>query len=239
MQHVGFRFRPVALLTWTSFAVILCTSPAMPQKKLQGSISTTSQLKDMRAGAPASEDVNSMIEQGVILPRYPRQFAPDEAMTLGEFAVSAQKLFALRPPAERAVFTDVGTGSPYYSAIQAIAPYLKRQLLCPGCALGTKLLPNQPLSRAQAMVILVSILHSENKLALLSPQQSEEALRGVADAGEIPAPVRPYVATAIKSELLPLTSKKLIDPGLEVSRAEIAVFLHGTQTKMKLPFVRP
>jgi hypothetical protein len=227
----------VAVLIGMIFSIAMAawSEPALSQKrsKLLSTSHTTDAPNNTRG------DVSSMIDQGIMRLRPGKALAPDQSMTIGEFAEAAQRLFALRPGPEPVQFSDVPPNSPYYSAVQAIEPYLHRQLLCPGCALGSNLGVTQPILRAQAMVALVSILVDQHKITMLSSEQSSDVLRVAPDQSEITQPLRAYYATAIENDVVPLTAGGRIDAGQELSRGDAATFLHRIQIKHNLPQLRP
>jgi hypothetical protein len=192
-------------------------------------------LQTHPAAQPA---IASIVSQGIMRPVAVGQFAPDQPDSLGDFAVAAQSLFGLPPPSRPVQFTDVPPGSQYYAAIQAIAPYLHRQLLCFGCALSTELYVGQPVSRAEANMVVVSVLVAQNKLQLLTPPQANDVLATAPDAAVLPPPARVYFATGIKNGILPLADGSSIAPAKPHSRADIAVLLDSVQTKFKIPLLK-
>jgi hypothetical protein len=94
----------------------------------------------------ASAAFDNLASQG-ILSNQPSLRAPT---TRGEFVLALQRMFNLPESKEATAFTDVPLNSPLGSALRAIGPYLGRQILCPGCALGTNFLPDQPISNLNA-----------------------------------------------------------------------------------------
>jgi hypothetical protein len=197
-------------------------------------VAPTARFTDVAADAAARPAIESLVAQGIMRGVSATQFAPDEPETLGDFAVSMQKLFALPPPAEPVPYTDVVPGSPYYAAVEALTPHLHYQLLCPGCALTSTIQPDQPVSRAAASVALVSILAERKALALPSASDADQVLAKAGDAADLPARARPYFAAAISSGLLPLTPQNAIAPRGTIRRADTAVLLDGVQTKYHL-----
>jgi len=162
------------------------------------------------------------------------QIAPDDSSTLGDFMVAVQRLFQLPRATESVEFTDVPSNSPLIQAVEAVSPYLGRQTLCAGCALGTNLLPNQPLSRAQMAVVIVNVLVAQKKLDLPGPAETDSVLRGMEALGRRSAPVRPYLAAAFENGLLEPKPGNRIALSTPVSRAELAAALGGIQHKYSL-----
>ncbi len=107
-------------------------------------------------------------------------------------------------------------------------------MLCFGCALGRKLFPEQPVSRAQTSVSLVSVLVARRKLRLLPAVQTNRVLAGVADADKLPPAARAYFATAVSSGITPLVRGRQFAPALQPARADMAVTLDAVQTQFKL-----
>jgi hypothetical protein len=154
--------------------------------------------------------------------------------------MSVQHLFNLKPPTEGVNFPDVPPGSPLYEAVQAVAPYLGRQILCPGCALVSKFLPDQPVSELDTAVLLANVLRTQNRLQLLTEAQSEAVLAKLPDAKNLHGRLlRIYTATAIQSGMINApSSNPLLIPSFH-TRAQTAVMLSKVQIKFNLPSVSP
>ena len=148
-----------------------------------------------------------------------------DAATLAEFARAAQEKFMLEQPGAPIAFDDLRPGDPDYTAAQAIYPFLHRQLLCPECALNATFSAKNPLSRAQAAVVLVSILEEQERITLLSPDQSDNVLNHVADADSVSVFAQPYIATALAHGILAVDATNRLNPAQPYSRSEMdAVF---------------
>ena len=198
----------------------------------------TTTFSDLASHATEQPSIGRLVDQGIMQGVSATQFNPDAPMTNGDFAVSVQKMFGLSAPAEKTTFTDVPANSPIYAAVQAVAPYLGRQIQCFGCQLGSTFGPNQPAPRLLAAVTLVNILVSQKKIELVSSAAAETALSGVADAATLRGPVRVYVATAMQQGVLTLTSQHAIAALSPISRADTAVQLDTVQRKFNVPLVR-
>jgi hypothetical protein len=153
------------------------------------------------------------------------------AATLSEFAKSVQEKFELAQPDAPVAFDDVLPGSPNYLAAQALYPFLHRQLLCPECALTSNFYPKNPLTRAQAAVVLVSILTTQGKVTLLTPEETSDVLGNVPDADSVSTFARPYIATAIAEGFLLLEPGNLIRPAEPYTHTEMAAVFDTVQRR--------
>lgn len=154
-----------------------------------------------------------------------------DAVTLAEFATDAREKFALPQPADLVMFDDVHTGDGNYTAAQAIYPFLHRQFLCPACALSLSFSPKEPVTRAQAAVVLVSILAAQERMALLSPDQTADVLSELPDADALSTFARPYIATALANGILVLQPGNMFGPTQPYLRTEMATALNGMQRR--------
>jgi hypothetical protein len=156
-----------------------------------------------------------------------RTDVPDihDPATLAEFARAAQENFGLAPPRYPMAFDDLRPNDPNYAAAQAVYPFLHRQLLCPECPLTSNFSPRDALVRAQAAVVLVSILTAQQRISLLTPEQTESVLGNITDANALSVYARPYIATALADGILSTDSANMVHPAQPYSRAEMkAVF---------------
>jgi hypothetical protein len=143
------------------------------------------------------------------------------ATTLGEFAKTAQKKLQLAQPSDPIAFDDLRPNEPNYAAAQAVYPFLHRQLLCPECALDSRFSPRNALTRAEAAVVLVSILTEQERTSLLTPEQTADALADVPDAESVSVFARPYIATAVADGILVLDTGNMARPAQPYSRTEM------------------
>jgi hypothetical protein len=147
------------------------------------------------------------------------------ALTLAEFAVDMQEKFALPQPADMVAFDDVRPKDADYAAAEAAYPFLHRQLLCPECALSSSFSPKNSVTRAQAAVVLVSILAAQDRLSLLSPDQTADVLADVPDADGVSSFARSYIATALADGILVTQPGNTFDPTQPYLRTELAAAL--------------
>lgn len=199
---------------------------------------TQANFADLANHTAEQPSIGSLVSQGIMRGVSPTEFNPDANMTNGDFADSVQKMFNLAVPAQKTNFTDVPAGSSIYNAVEAVAPYLGRELICFGCQLGTNFGPNEPASRVVTAVTLVNVLLAQKKVELLTPDAAETALANVSDAAQLRGPARVYVATALQQGVLSLTADHAIAGLSPVTRANIAVQLDSVQKKFNVPLVR-
>jgi hypothetical protein len=157
--------------------------------------------------------------------------AARNATTLSEFANYAQETFALSQPERPVAFDDVQPSDAEYTAAQAVYPFLHRQLLCPECALTSNFYGKHPLTRAQAAMALVSILATQGRISLLTPEETSDVLANVPDADSVSIFARPYIATAIADGLLLLEPGNLIRPAQPYTHTEMAALLNIVQRR--------
>ena len=147
-------------------------------------------------------------------------------ITLGEFAETVEERFSLPQPDAPVSFDDVRPSDPDYTAAQTVYPFLHRQLICPECALTSHFYPKNPLTHAQAAVVLVSILATEGKITLLNTNETSDVLATVPDADSVSIFARPYIATALAYGILPLQAEDMVRPTQSYSRAEVTALLN-------------
>jgi hypothetical protein len=160
----------------------------------------------MQAGANVSDDRGS---------------GAGNAATLAEFAKTAQGKFRLAQPSYPIAFDDLRPNDPNYAAAQAVYPFLHRQLLCPECSLDSRFSPQNALTRAQAAVVLVSILTEQERASLLTPEQTADVLANVPDGDAVSDFARPYIATAVADGILALDTGNMVRPAQPYSRTEM------------------
>jgi hypothetical protein len=188
---------------------------------------------DLENHIAAQEAIQRMVSQSIMRPVSPTRFAPDEPVTRGEFSISLQQMFNLPAADKTSHFSDIPTRGALAEAITAVEPFMGRQLLCFGCALGTNFLPNQAVSYTEVIFTLSRILIAQNKMRLPSPSDTDAVLAMVTDANVLSGPSRPYFAAAIKDGVADL--QPAIEPGRVVTRVNLAVLLDKVQKKYSIP----
>jgi S-layer homology domain len=156
---------------------------------------------------------------------------PGNSVTLAEFANVVREKLSLPQPSEPVVFDDLQSGDANYAAAEALYPFLRRQLLCPECTLTSSFSPRSQLTRAQAAVVLVSILSAQERIRLLSPEQASDVLADVPDADAVSVYARPYIATALADGILVPQPGNMMRPTQPYSRTEIAAVLSMMQRR--------
>src|SRR4029077_19440312 len=134
------------------------------------------------------------------------------------------------PPKRLLPFADLHSGDLIFPAAQALAPFLNRPALCPGCQLSANFLPGRPTTRAEAAVVLVSVLVAADKLKLLDAASSNGVLANVSDAGGVPLAARPFLATALQAGNLTLDAGNTLKPNQPYTHAELTGALNTIQT---------
>src|SRR5438067_5173060 len=160
-------------------------------------------------------------------------------LTVAGFATQMQQRYGLPLPKSAIRFADLPPSDPNYSAAQAIAPFLNRQILCHGCMLSAKFNPNQPMLRASSAVFFVAYLIAQNKLQLLSPADSVAVLANTPDANGFSPLARRYLATAIKYHLLGLREGNRIKSAEPLSPTEMSTVMQTMQNQFNLPPANP
>jgi hypothetical protein len=180
-----------------------------------------------------------MVAQGIMRTVDQDTFKPDALTTRAELAASVQHMFNLRRPEQPANFTDIPPSSPLYASVEAVAPYLGRQTMCFGCALGSNFLPNEPVLQLESVILLTNVLRAQKMIRMLSKAEAEPVLAAIPDAKALRGALPVYVATAIHNGVLPLQSTNRLDPGALQTRAQTAVLLDNVQRKFNLQNVKP
>jgi hypothetical protein len=224
---------PMSLIAQTLIAQASQPQPVAPSVAAIGSFS------DLASHAADQPAIARMVAQGIMKPVSPGTFEPDAPVPRGDFVVSIQHMLALKAPAQPLEFGDVPQTNEIYSALAATAPYMNRQLLCVGCALGTNFLADEPIDRGLIAITLVNVLIARNQVKLATVADADKSLANVADANLLIGPARRYLATALANGILNLQPGNKIDPMSAVSRDEFAVMLDHVQQQFKIPSVLP
>jgi parallel beta-helix repeat protein len=163
----------------------------------------------------AADFIRGVVSQGIMGGSPKGQFEPDRPMTRAEYAVILAKMF--EPMAERSAkaFSDVVECND--SEKQAIEQVYRSKLMG-GFADGT-FRPNQPITRVQVLLALVS--------GLKCPTAELEHLNRYVDRDTIPDSARPAVATATAHWLV-VNYPRLtqLQPNRAATRAEVAAMVY-------------
>ena len=163
------------------------------------------------------------------------QYSCTPNLSHAAFATELQQHFQLQPPSQPVHFADVRPQDSIYPAAEALAPHLRRSVLCAGCVLSANFSPAKVLNRAQAGVALVSILMSNQKITLPNAADTNRILANVKDAGEMPAMARPFMAAAIVNGALTLESGNLLNGRAPFTHTHMETAFAEIQKRFNLP----
>jgi hypothetical protein len=194
-------------------------------------------FSDLSGHATEQPAIARIVAQGIMGPASPGKFDPDGLVTRGEFALSMQRMFALKLPANPPVYPDVPPGTPTYLAAAVAGPYMGAQILCSGCALSNNFFPDQAVSHGVVTIALVNMLVLEKLIALETPDRAGSVLAPVPETNELSPLAKRFFATAITYGFLALRADNKINLGSELTRAEMAVELDNIQQKFAVPKV--
>jgi hypothetical protein len=200
---------------------------------------TEPELTDISGFTMERPAITNLIAQGVMTPLAPGKFGPGVTIKRGDFAVALQRLFNLPPPGEPVKFSDVHPTDAIYSAVEAIAPYVDKQVPCPDCEIGSSFGPTKSVSRAQWAITVVRVLVAQNKLQLVSEEQANKILAHVPDADVFSKRARVYIATALDSNVLDCCAGNTIEASQMVSRADAAEGLNNLEKRFGLSPAKP
>jgi len=144
------------------------------------------------------------------------EFKPQRFATRGELAAMLQQVFEPKPKQRAIAFKDL---PPNYWGAQAIKAVAKA-----GIIIGYpdhKFRPNQPITRAEALVVLAKALN------LKPPSEPSKTLQQYTDSNKIPDYAIANVAAAVKAGLVTgYPQGNLLNPNKPATRAELAAMLH-------------
>lgn len=154
---------------------------------------------------------------GDIVVGFPQgEFKPQRFATRGELAAMLQQLFEPKPKQRAIAFEDL---PPNYWGDEAIKAVAKA-----GIIIGypdDKFRPNQPITRAEALVVLAKVLN------LKPPSEPSKTLEQYTDSNKIPDYAIANVAAAVKAGLVTGYPRgNLLNPNKPATRAELAAMLH-------------
>lgn len=196
------------------------------------------QFTDLHGYSMEAPAIKAMVAQGIMSATAPGTFEPGTTLKRGDFAVALQRLFNLPQPSKFIKFSDVHPADAIYAAVEAVAPYMDKQVPCPSCDLGSAFLPNKAVSRAQWAITVVRVLVAQNKLQLLGEEQSNKVLASVPDVRDVPKGARAYIATAIDSDVIECCVGNAIAVDQIPSRADAAEALNNIQKRFNLSPVK-
>lgn len=218
---------------WLSILLVLLllVSNTAFASNSRGNDTPWGQFKDLEKDFWALPAIQKMLENGILKGFEDNTFRPNALVTRAEFAkIMVLALNLEVPKVKDSEFVDVPDKFWALPFIEAARDYLTGYQ----SSNGIKFKPNQAAVREDMAVALV--------MALKLPLTNVDALNGYADAEQISAELKPYVATAISSGIMKGSEKdgkKFFAPQGELTRAEaaqlIANVLTGIEKKILLP----
>ena len=222
-------------------SLMLQTPPASPTgqnpnaQPLQGNTTqnnqdNTSQATTQASGASAFSDINGywaeqdillMASKGYVSGVGDGLFAPDAAVTRAQFAALLVKALGIAGQGgQTLLFSDVPDGYWGAAAIDAAA----QQGLVSGVGNG-RFQPDSSITREELAVMVVRALQWKGAGADLTPEQTDQALSGYTDAGQLDGWAREAVAVCINRGLISGRSAASLSGQSDTSRAEAVVVL--------------
>lgn len=196
------------------------------------------EFTDLHGYSMEAPAIKNMVDQGIMNVTAPGKFDPGTTVKRADFAIALRRMFSLPQPGKPIKFSDVHPSDAIYADVEAVAPYMDKQVPCPGCEVGSAFSPNKAISRAQWAITVVRILVAQNKLQLLSEEQSNKILSSVPDVRDVPKGARVYIATAIDSDIIECCSGNAIAVDQIPSRADVADMLNNIQKHFNLSRVK-
>jgi len=164
----------------------------------------------------AKEAIAALAKRDIVVGFPQGEFKPQRFATRGELAAMLQQLFEPKPKQRAIAFKDL---PPNYWGDEAIKAVAKA-----GIIMGYpdhKFRPNQPITRAEALVVLAKALN------LKPPSEPAKTLQQYADSDKVPDYAIANVAAAVKAGLVTgYPQGKLLNPNKPATRAELAAMLH-------------
>ncbi len=177
----------------------------------------------------AQQSIENLSQQGIINGYPTGEFRPEGQVTRAEFATMLVKALRLNPQGGgySSGFVDVPNGFWASPAIRTVS----QNGLVSGYP-GGYFRPNQNISRAEAMAVLVKAA----RVPLPNPQETAQILQNYSDAYQIPQWAAPSVAAAIRTGIFAnYPSANLIEPNTPATRAQIAVMTDHFQNVANNP----
>ena len=164
----------------------------------------------------AKEAIAALAKRDIVVGFPQGEFKPQRFATRGELAAMLQQVFEPKPKQRAIAFEDL---PPNYWGDEAIKAVAKA-----GIIIGypdDKFRPNQPITRAEALVIFAKVLN------LKPPAEPSKTLKQYTDRNKIPDYAIANVAAAVKAGLVTgYPQGNLLNPNKPATRAELAAMLH-------------
>ena len=181
----------------------------------------TSRFLDMGNYSWAAPSVEFLYQNGVVNGISATQFGPEQSILRRDFVVMLCRTFDF-DTGSTSSFQDVPAGS-YYARAVASAKDL-------GIVTGSGglFMPDSPLTRQDAMVMLQRALSAAGKPATGGTSSD---LAGYSDSAQISDYARNAVASMIRLGLVQGNSAQQLTPRSTISRAEMSVIMHRVMTQ--------
>ncbi len=158
----------------------------------------------------------------------PVYFRPDSAITRGEYAMLAAKVFDLDPwPTQNSTYADLGPDLLLYDdrpAFEYVEAAVRAGILAGICS--EYFAPHDLLNRGTVVASLVGALGLESFALALTPEQISLYLSRFSDSGSIAPAIRPQIAAAVRLRILRGYPDGTLRLTGIINRAETASLVH-------------
>jgi len=240
VQVTGMTLRTSTLITATSLPVLLGDIAPGRGAIINANFNKVELIPD----TPYLLAINGTyqvggVSNGFAVNRFIRLPKASAGVNLRSMVLLLPQIFILPAPQSPPPIPDISPNDPIYPFAQALSPFMRVQLLCPGCRLSVNFEPNRGFSRAELAVLLVSLLVAGNQVRLLNFAETNAVLSTVSDTGDsitLPILARPFVATAIQSGIMTVQGGEF-QPTSPASQADVTAALNSIQAQFGLPIV--
>jgi len=164
----------------------------------------------------AKQAITALAKRNIVVGFPQGEFKPQRFATRGELAAMLHEAFKPKPKQRAIAFPDL---PPNYWGDDAIKEMAKAGIIT-GYP-DDKFRPNQPITRAEALVVLAKVLN------LKPPSEPSQTLQQYADSNKIPDYAIADVAAAVQAGLVVgYPQGDLLNPNKPATRAELAAMLH-------------
>ncbi len=199
--------------TEKSFTVYVCSQAELNPDV----ISVPGRFRDLGAYAWARAAIEELAARGIISGTTDTTFSPGESIRRGDFVALLMRMLGTGAPAETA-FSDVPANSYYFKEIA--------QARSLGIAAGTgedRFHPDAPITRQE---MITFVMRAMEQTGYIQVGSRRDDLRGFQDAALVADYARESVSAAVANGLIVGADGRL-NPQMNTTRAEAAVFLHG------------
>ncbi|GIM48515.1 hypothetical protein DNHGIG_40640 [Collibacillus ludicampi] len=177
----------------------------------------------------AKKYIMDLVKKGILSGKSKQKFDPDAQVTRAEFATMVTRYFQLKNDSTQQDFEDVPPTSWEYKYVEAAKDYFDAYRTLDG---GLLFKPFEGDKREDVAVTLIKILLKQNPdMQLLDADTATQLLQEKfpKDYTKIPQALQPYVATAVKYDLMHGYGDGSFRPDRVVTRAEAATLLDRLQ----------